>query len=74
MYVLKTKPLELSILSESKANNKSNDENRTRWLKEEKKRKKKPLTATGITGQANDFPQNMSTHQIMKTNATKEFH
>lgn len=40
MYVLKTKPLELSILSESKANNKSNDENRTRWLKEEKERKK----------------------------------
>lgn len=26
-----------------------------------------------ISDQANDFPQNMSTHQIMGTNATKEF-
>lgn len=40
-YVLKTKPLEwVCTLSGSEANNKSNDENRSRWLKNEERKRK----------------------------------
>lgn len=67
--VLKTRTIRTIMLEIQSKYNKSNGENLTRWVLARTLWKKVPLPATGIMDRTNDFPQNMSTHQIMATSA-----
>lgn len=49
MVCVENKTIKMSMLLESKANNKSNDENRCRWLKKGKKK-------NSIDGDRNNGP------------------